>query len=415
MSSTALAQDSDILADFRIDPPASTRSGFVTVRERPQVLYDPVPMRIDGIELMPRATAQTIYDSNIFAAEAATGDVALRAIASANAARVIGGTTLRADALIDRRQYLGHGGLSTTDYAIGATVRHTIRRDSLFTAGARAGRETESLTDPSAPLNSRRPSQYDFLSGTAGVARTFGRLSVVGRATLENRRYHDGRDALGNPIDLSFRNRLLAMAEAAAEYELGAESSVFVELSANRRDYRDRPQPEPIRDSSGYRMEAGASFMLTPLIRSRISAGYFRQDFEDSVYPTVSGLAIRGRLDYAVTPLVTLSLTGSRGLEEASTIGTGAFVATRMRLQADYELLRNLILSASSSYERDVFQSVDRRYSIKRAMLQAQYKLSPRLRLEAEYEFDDQDSIGSFPGRDFVRHQVTMGITMQGI
>ena len=415
MSSAALAQDSDILADFRIEPPATTRPGFVTVRERPQVLYDPVPMRIGGIELMPRATAQAVYDSNIFAAGDATGDAALRAIASADATRVTGGTTFRAGALFDRRQYLDHGGQSTSDYAVDATVRHMIRRDSLFMAGVRAGRETESLTDPSAPLNSRRPSQYDFLSGSVGAGRAFGRLRIAGRASLDDRHYKDGHDALGNLIDQSFRSRLLATGEVAAEYELAADRSIFVYASGNRRDYRDHEGPEPVRDSSGYRVEAGASFMLTPLIRSRISAGYFRQGFKDPLYPTASGLAVRGQLDYAVTPLVTLSLAGSRGFEESSTVGTGAFVATRVRLQADYELLRNVILSASSSYERDSFQSIDRRYSIKRATLEARYRLSPRLRLDAEYELRDQDSIGSFPGRDFVRHQLTMGVTIQGI
>ena len=414
MSSAALAQDADILEDFRIDPPRSTPGGFVTVRERPQPLYDPVPMRIGGIELISRATVQALYDSNIFAVSEATGDAALRAIASADATRVTGGTTLRAGVLLDRRQYLGHSGQSTTDYAVGTSVRHAIRRDSLVVAGIRAGRETESLTDPSAPLNSRRPSQYDYLSGSLGAGRAFGRLSIAGRAALDDRRYKDGRDAFGNPIDQSFRSRLLATGELAAEYELAADRSIFVQASANRRDYRDRRSPEPVRDSSGYRVEAGANFMLTPLIRSRIGAGYFRQDFEDPLYPTVSGLAVRGQFDYAVTPLVTLSLTGSRGVEESSTLGAGAFVATRVGLRADYELLRNLILSASSSYEKDVFQGIARRYSIKRGTLEAHYRLSPRYRLDAEYEVRDQDSVGAFPGRDFVRHQVTVGITIQG-
>lgn len=415
MSSAVLAQDADILDDFRIAPPRGASGGFVTVRERPQPLYDPVPMRIGGVELMPRATVQALYDSNIFVVSDATGDGALRAIAGTEATRVTGGTTLRADVLLDRRQYLGHDEQSTTDYALGASVRHAIRRDSLFVASVRAGRETESLADPSAPLNSRRPSQYDYRSGSFGAGRAFGRLSVAGRAALDDRRYKDGIDALGNPIDQSFRSRLLATGELAAEYELAADRSIFVHASANRRDYRDRPGPEPVRDSSGYRVEAGANFMLTPLIRSRLGVGYFRQDFEHPLYPTASGLAVRGQFDYAVTPLVTLGLTGSRGVEESSTIGTGAYVATRAGLRADYELLRNLILSASSSYEKDVFQGIDRRYSIKRGTLEAHYRLSPRYRLDVEYEARDQDSVGSSPGRDFVRHQITVGITIQGI
>ena len=155
--------------------------------------------------------------------------------------------------------------------------------------------------------------------------------------------------------------------------------------------------------------------MLTPLIRGRLSAGYFSQDFESPLFPTASGLAIRGRLDYAVTPLLTLGLTASRGLEESSNIETGTYVATRIGAQADYELLRNLIVSGALSYERDRFEGIDRRYAIKRATLGLRYRLSPRLRLDADYEARDQDSFGTAPGRDFLRHQVTFGITIQGM
>ncbi|MDQ8755448.1 outer membrane beta-barrel protein [Sphingosinicella sp. LHD-64] len=414
-SSAAFAQDADILNDFRLDDLEFRRGQFVTVRERPQPLYDPVPARLGPVEVLPRLRTQAIYDSNVFAVGNASGDVALRGIADVEANWSSGGLAVEADAEVDRRQYLDFGGQSTTDYALGTAIRYTPRRGTGFFAGARLGRETEALVDPAAPLNSVQPSQYDIRYGFVGAARQFNRLRVAGRVSAEDRSYSEGVDALGNPIDQSFRNRTLYTAELAAEYELGPERSVFAIASVNRRDYRNRPPLQPERDSRGYRIEAGASFMLTPLIRSRISAGYFAQDFESPFFSTISGLAIRGRLDYAVTQLLTLSLTASRGVEEASTIGTGAFVASRVGLQADYELLRNLILSAGLSYERDRFEDIDRRYRIRRATLGAGYRLSPRLRFDAEYEARDHDSFGASPGRDFVRHQVTLGITLQGI
>src|SRR3546814_17242325 len=124
---------------------------------------------------------------------------------------------------------------------------------------------------------------------------------------------------------------------------MGPERSVFAITSLNRRDYRDRQPLQPERDSRGYRIEAGASFMLTPLIRSRISAGYFAQDFDSPFFSAVSGLAFRGRLDYAVPQLLTLGVPASRGVEEAATIGNGPFIASRPGLQAGYHRHRNLI------------------------------------------------------------------------
>lgn len=414
-SSAALAQDADVLNDFRLEGLEFRRGDFVTVRERPQPLYDPVPMRLGTIELMPRASANAIYDSNIFAVGNATGDVILRGIADVAADWSSGGLAVAADGEIDRRQYLDFGSQSTTDYALGSSLRYTPRRDTGLFAGARVGRETEALSDPAAPLNSVEPSQYDFVSGFLGGAHVFNRLRVAGRMSADDRAYSRGIDIFGEPIDQSFRNRTLYTGELAGEYELSPQTSVFAIASFNRRDYRNRQLLEPERDSQGYRIEAGASFMLTPLIRSRIAVGYFSQDFEDPLFDTVSGLAVRARLDYAITQLLTLGLTASRGVEEASTLGTGAYVATRVGMRADYELLRNLILSAGVRYEHDDFEDIDRRYGIWRATLGAGYRISRRLRLDAEYEARDQDSFGTFPGRDFVRHQFTVGITVQGL
>jgi len=411
----ALAQEGDVLTDFRLPTPRLPRDGFVTVRERPHPLYDPVPIRIGKLELLPSATADALYDSNIFATRDPTGDVALRGRIGTRASWISGPATVRADAALDRRQYLDHGSQSTTDYLLSSNLAYAVRRDTGLFAGIRAARETESLNDPAAPLNRREPSQYTSLSAYAGAAHAFDRLRIAGRVSAEDRSFSTGIDQFGEPIDQSFRDRTLYTAELGAEYAVSDATSLYAEGSLNRRDYRNRVAIEPARDSQGFRIEAGAGFMLTPLIRTRIGLGYFRQDFDSPAFSTIAGLAVRARLDYAVTQLLTLSVTGSRGVEEASTIGTGGYVASRVGLSADYELLRNLIISASAGYERDRFDTIDRRYAIKRAALSATWRLSPRLSLNAGYEGRDQDTSGLAPGRDFVRHQFTVGITLEGL
>lgn len=414
-ASPGWAQQADLLLELRPPHALGDRGGFVTVRERRQPQFEPVAVRAAGLELMPRAGAETILDSNIFAASESTEDVILRFGAGLDVTRATGLSTLRAEAEVDRRQYIDRGELSSTDYGLGLSLRRALPGDAAIVATARAGRETESLTEPAAPLDNLRPGRYDYITASLGAVRRFGRLAVAARAGIDDRSYAPGLDAFGDPIDQSFRNRLVALGEIGAEYDLGPDRSLFALASFNLRDYRNPRPDEPLRDSRGVRVEAGAALMLTPLIRSRFSIGYFAQDFRDPLYETARGLAARARIDYAVTPLVTLALTGSRGVEESSTLGSGAYVATRVGAQADYELLRNLVLSAFASYERDRFQSIDRRYSIKRAGLSGRYRLSPRLRLDAEYEAGDQDSLGLAPGRDFVRHQLTFGVTLEGM
>ncbi|WP_182912062.1 outer membrane beta-barrel protein [Sphingomonas cavernae] len=387
----------------------------MAVRDRPQPLYDPVPYRIDGIEVMPRVSADATYDSNIFATSDAIDDLMLRVRPRMTASALLGSLDVTSAVELDRREYLSHGNQSTTDVAFGLAGRYTISRDTQIYAGTRNGRRTEDRADPDSPLNLRAPVQYDYVTGYLGAAHSFNRLRIAGRIGVEDRDYQDGRDGLGNLVDQDFRSRTLLTSDIAAEYAFSPDTSAFVNVTFNERNYPAQSLLEPSRDSNGYRITTGANFELTKVMRGQVGLGYFRQDFESPAYDTVKGLAARAKLEYFMTPLLTWTLNANRGVEEASTIGTGAYVATSASLQADYEVFRNLILSAGANYEHDDFQDIDRRYDIWGAMLAADYKLGPRYALRMQYDFRDQDAAGTFPGREFARHRLMAGVTMQGM
>lgn len=411
----ASAQQADVLEDFRNETLQFKREGAIGVRDRPQPLYDPVPYQVDGVEVMPRISADATYDSNIFATPEATDDLILRVRPRITASAKMGSFDLSGAVELDRRQYLSHGSQSTTDVTFGFAGRYDISRDTQLYAGTRNGRRTEDRADPDSPLNLQEPGQYDYVSGYFGAAHSFNRLRVAGRVGVEDRDYQDGRDGFGNVIDQDFRGRTLLTGDMAAEYAFSPDTSAFVNLSLNKRSYPAQALLEPPRDSKGYRLTGGANFEISKLIRGELGLGYFEQDFESPVYDTVNGLAVRGKLEYFMTPLLTWVLKANRGVEEASTIGTGAYVATSASLEADYELLRNLVISAGASYEKDKFQEIDRQYDIWGATLAGDYKLSPRYALRLQYDFRDQDAAGSFPGRQFSRHRMMAGITVQGM
>lgn len=409
------AQESDILAEFEDDTLLLQRSDIVGVRDRSQPEYDSVPYRIGGAEFMPRVSVDTIYDSNIFARPDARDDFIIRFRPSLSASTRTGRFSLATTAEIDRFQYVSFDEQSTTDYTLGARARFDVSRNSRIYGGTRNGRRTEDRADPDSPLNLRRPVQYDYASAYLGGSHSFNRLRFAGRLAAETRDYSDGRDGLDNPVDQDFRNRTLWTADAAAEYSIDPDISVFVNASVNNRDYSQQPLLSPSRNSSGYRLTAGGNFELGKLVRGQFDLGYFNQNFEDNNFNDVGGLAARARLEYFVTPLLTLTARASRGVEESSTIGSGTFVATAFSLAADYEFLRNVVFTASANYEENDFTDIDRRYRIQGARLAAEWKLSPRYALRAQYDYRDQNAAGTFPGREFSRHRMTVGITMGGL
>ncbi len=412
---TVHAQQSEVLEDFRDKSLQFQRPDILSVQERPQPAFDPVPYRIGGAEIMPSISVDTLYDSNIFAVRDASDDLIVRIRPRLTASQQLGSFNIETAAELDHRQYISTDSQSTTDYVLGLRGRFDLDRESQIYVGTRNGQRTEDRTDPASPLNLQKPVQYRFASAYAGAARTFGQLRIAGRAGVETRNYEDGRDGLDVPVDQDFRNRTLLTGDLGAEFAVSPDMSVFVNGTVNQRNYVDQPLLSPSRDSKGYEVTAGTSFQLSKLIRSEIGVGYFQQNFEDASFEDVDGFAVRAQLEYFITPLVTLTARANRGVEESSTLGSGAFVATSFSLTADYEFLRNLIVSASISYEEDRFQDIDRDYKITGARMGAEWRLSPRYSLHAQYDFRDQDASGTFPGREFSRHRFLAGITIAGM
>ncbi len=415
LPSRAYAQQSDLLEDFREESLQFKRNDQLGVLDRPQPEYDPVPYRVDGVEIMPSINIDTLYDSNIFAVRDASDDLIVRVRPKVTASTQLGSFNITTAAEVDRRQYLSTDSQSTTDYTLGLRGRLDASRDGQIYIGTRNGQATEDRTDPASPLNLQKPVQYRYASAFLGAAQSFNRLRIAGRIGVETRDYKDGRDGLDVPVDQDFRNRTLFTSDMAAEFAISPDTSVFINGSVNRRDYTTQPALSPSRDSKGYEITAGTSFQLSKLIRSEIGVGYFKQNFEDPGFEDVDGFAVRAKAEYFVTPLVTLTARANRGVEESSTLGSGAFVATSFSLTADYELLRNLVISASAGYERDRFQDIDRRYNITSTKMRAEWRLAPRFALHAQYDFREQDASGTFPGREFSRHRFLAGITIAGM
>lgn len=409
------AQQSDVLEDFEDDILFLKRSDIVGVQDRAHPEYDPVPYRAGGAEFMPSIRVDVAYDSNIFAVRSARDDLVVRVRPALSASARLGVFDLTTLAEIDRRQYLGTGSQSTTDFTVGAGGLLDISRNSKVQLGTRSGRRTEDRADPDAPLNLRRPAQYDYASAFLGGSHRFNRVRLAGRLAAETRDYSDGTDGLGNAVDQDFRNRTLLTADAAAEYSVDPDMSIFANISLNNRNYTAQPTLAPSRSSAGYRVAAGGSFELGKLVRGQFDLGYFKQKFEDPSFKDIGGLAARAKLEYFATPLLTLTARAGRGVEESSTIGSGAFVATYVSITADYEFVRNVIITASTGYEKNRFTDIDRRYRIYGAKVVAEWKVAPRYAVLVQYDYRSQNASGTFPGREFARHIVTTGIKIAGL
>lgn len=410
----SIAQEADVLDAFDA-PFAFENQGFESVRERDRPGYDPAPLLAGSWRLLPEIALDAVYDSNIYAIRDGKDDAIFRLSPRLDASLDTGVIRVRAAARAERDQFLSADGQSSTDFAGGLALATDVSRRAQLYAGARGGRYSEARTDPDRPLGLLGPVQYDLLAGYVGAGQSFNRLRLAVRGTVDDRSFRDALDSTGSDVAQNFRNRRVWTATASADYALSPALALFVEGTGNRRDYRNQQGQEFERDSKGYDVVAGVRFDSGALVRGSLAAGYFNQDFSSAVLPDVNGLTVRALADYAPTPLVTLRFIGKHGIEEASTVGTGSYLATEASVRADYELLRNLILDATIGYERADFRQIDRRQDGVIASVGAEYRFGPRFAVRANASFRDETASGSDPGREYERFRLLAGIVWRGI
>ena len=388
------------------------RDRTLSVTERPHPEFEPLGLPVGSFLILPSITTGITYDDNIYAQRRdETGDwiatigadVAVKSTWSRNAASLHGGVV--------RNQYLGAGSQSTTDYDLGADGRLDVG-DGNVALSAETARFTQSRSDVDAPNAAVRPIRYDRSLVSAGGEQELGRVRVA--ATLDWRRYRfdDGHTATGLLLDQSFRNRDVTGEDVRVDYALSPRIALYIDGAANQRSYEVVPIGGPPRDSHGYTIEAGADFDITNLVRGHIQLGYLSQRGQSGIW-SASGFSGRGKVEWFATPLITVTLAAGHTIEDSAELDTPAYLSTSADATIDYELLRNLIITARGKIEWDRFQATDQRARRTRESLGARYRMGRNVVLDAQYEHLSQSPSG-VPGiRGFDDNRLMVTLRLQ--
>lgn len=414
----ALAQQSDATDGLGS---VSSENSFgrdrnIGVLERRRPDYTPEPIHIGVLELLPRMAIGAGYDDNLYAQEDdRIGDAYLRIRPRVSLVRPSPTLKLSLDGELDLLRYADRASENATQYSVNAGALYTISKSDALNLTLRGGRYSQERVSPDSPTQASRPVRFTLSGGTATYTHVFNRLRVRGVVDVENRNYSDSVTLGGDPIDQDFRDHTTYTGTAVGEYALSPSIALFAAGSLNRRDYRERSGPVPARDSKGFELAGGASFELGRKARGSLRLGYFEQDYQPAEFEDVSGFLVRGELAYFLTPLVTITGTVDRGIKETGVNGATGYLATNMTLRADYELLRNLIISAGGELEKRDFNNIDRQDDRWTWRGSASYLVSKRMALRVDVQRRTQSSWGATPGREFADNRVSVGMTFSGL
>jgi hypothetical protein len=395
----ALAQQPAAAAPGAQSQSMFSRDRNVSVSQRPHPGYDPLPITLGGFTALPQLDAGAEFNDNIYAVNSdkksdtiwtVNPEVDLQSNWSRHA--------VQAFARSASRLYSRYRSESTTDYQVGGAGRLDAGHGN-FAVGGDTGELTEPRTSPSTSTGTIHPVRYQQSDAFASAVQELNRVRLTARFDLADLDYHNGQDPLRRLVLEDDRDRTAYTYSGKAEYAVSPDTSVYLAGSYNDHQYRLRP-PGVLFDknSHGGTVTGGASFDLTNLLRGDIQVGWLKQDFAAGSPRSVSGLSALASVEWFPTELTTVTLTGSRQIQDSAALNSSVFVAGSVGLQVDHELLRNLILTGRVNYEDDSYIGVARDDKTTSGYIGARYMLNRLVGVTAGYTYMNLRSTGADRG-----------------
>lgn len=401
-------------------PGATPQSNFkrdrnVAVSARPRPDFQASGIHAGAFTVYPKLTTTFEHNDNIYAAKTgAQDDTIWHVNPELNVSSNWNRHFLSAYVRGGFNRYSDNSTENSDDYAVGADGRVDITRNAMLNVGTSYSRSTEPRSSPNAPAAAKEPTQLDNTTAYVGASQEFNRLKLSTRADINKFDYDDTPNKAGGVIDQDYRDRTVSSLMARADYAVSPDTALFVEVIGNKRDYR---QSKPVvtlnRDSDGLQALAGANFELGALTRGEIGVGYIKQNYDDPAAVDLDGFDFRVQVEWFPTQLTTVTLNGTRTVEESGDPTIAGYFSNNASLRIDHELLRNVLLSANVSTGKDEYKGIDRDDKNTGAGISATYLLNRNVGLAVNYSYTKRSSSGLKAGAEFETNKVGATLTLQ--
>lgn len=344
--------------------------------------YDPLGVDVGSLRLFPYAEIDTGYDSN-------PNRLAYQVIGSS---LVHGETGLKLQSLwsqnslsVDLRagyyEFPQVPAANQPDAAGTITGRVDVTKTTQINLESRFGLTTQQpgspqIAIPSSVVITNRPLVTNF-GQTIGVSHEFNRLTLDLRGSFDRIIFGDATQSDGSSLLLSRYDFNTYGLTSRASYELTPGLIPFVQVTGDERRYDSYLDLYGYaRDSNGVAAKAGAKLGFTNWLTGEVAAGYAERNYVDPRLPQVTAPTLDGSLIYTVTPLTTVTLTAATALSETTFINASGAVSHGLTAQISHELLRNLTLSGTASYQVNQYVGAPITEQLYSARIAADYSLT---------------------------------------
>src|ERR1700730_735395 len=405
-----------------------------TVIDRARPEFDPVGLRLGDYFFFPRAGLDESYNSNIFATNTSpTYDLLtalqpgfdLLSIRPRNALSLHGSSLLQV--------YADHPGQNTQDGLVSVDGRLDVTAGSSIYGNAQVSHQHISYGPPNSPVAQpvatqpvvaqqviAQPVTYWNYIARAGYLQGGRRFSYQVDVGVQAAQYNAASLVGGGVLPQSSQDTTISDAAARASYEIVPDYLGYVRVGGSLYDYW-HSVPGGVRpNSTSYRVDLGLQVRPRHIIYGEVYAGYLVQKPTQSSLASTSAPDYGGRLVWNVTRLTTLTFNGLRTFITGSssnpttgfTVPAGnGYLASTVAVNADHELLRNLLLNVNASLENDSFQGIARTDNFFTAGAGFKYLVNRQFFLGGFFNYQQRSS--SFAGASYTQNILTLRLGTQ--
>ena len=322
----------------------------LSISELPRPGYESGRWRFGSFVLTPLITAETHYDSNVFATSRddrgdAIFNIGPRLDVVSEGSRL----TVEADAELNAQQHATYTTEDRVTFGVGAKAAFQASSADRLDGNLRFDRGAVSRSDPEEDPTLRRPSKYDVLLAEFGYSYRPNRIGIAVHGGVQRANFLPAADA---DRDLTSYNASLRLSWAAS-----ARLNLFVQAYGNRRDARlpfDRSGIN--RGTKTIGALAGVTFDISGKLTGEIGVGGFKANPDDPSLSSFSDVALRGDLTWSPVPRTIIKLRALRGDNGTIRSGASGRVNTVASIGIDQEARHNLLLHATVAYEDTVYR-----------------------------------------------------------
>jgi hypothetical protein len=390
-----------------------TRDRNISVQQRARPGYDALPIPMGSFTGLPKLDAGVDVNDNVYASSVAKkSDTVFTINPEFDLASRWSRNAVQGFARLASRQYSKFRTENTTDWQVGGGGRLDIGHGNL-SAGGDTGHFSEPRSSPTTSFVSTKPIQYNQSNAYLSGMEEFNRVRLTARYDYNTFDYQNGTKPGGGVVLEDDRDHYVSTVTGKAEYALSPATALFVDTSYNEHHYSlNPPAVATNRNSKGSQVAVGANFDLSHVVRGEVEVGYLKQDFRGAL-GSVSGLSAKGLVEWFPTDLTTVTLNGSRAVQDGAATGSPAYIAGIFGLKVDHELLRNLILTGQVGTENDDYHGVDRKDTNTNASIAAKYLLNRMVGVTLSYNYLNQDSSGVAKGPKYRVNRILATANLQ--